>query len=150
MAKHIYRKHEGVVTVYEPLLQTAYKQQHGNVPLCTSLLFLSPFPLLFPPFSLRTFSQDRKSLPGANSSAWQTIGDFGMTEELSNDRKTIRHFIGSRHTLPVGSLTYLRWYNYENEVPIVIKMFQLLLLLINKFCNPFFTKQLYFVKISYI
>lgn len=51
MAKHIYRKHEGVVTVYEPLLQTAYKQQHGNVPLCTSLLFLPP-PLPFSSCSL--------------------------------------------------------------------------------------------------
>lgn len=51
MAKHIYRKHEGVVTVYEPLLQTAYKQQHGNVPLCTSPLFLLPS-LPFPSYSL--------------------------------------------------------------------------------------------------
>lgn len=42
MAKHTYRKHEGVVTVYESLSQTAYKQQHGNVLLRTpscSLLF---------------------------------------------------------------------------------------------------------------
>lgn len=55
-----------------------------------------------------------------------------MTEELSNDRKTIRHFIGSRRTLPVGSLAYLRWYNYENKMPLVIKIFELLLLIIAK------------------
>jgi len=74
-----------------------------------SFLSQSPPPFLFPLFSLRTFSQDRKSLSGANSSAWQTIGDFGMTEELFNNRKTIRYFIGSRRILPVGSFIYLRY-----------------------------------------
>jgi len=48
MAKHAYRKHEGVVTVYEPLSRTAYKQRHGNVPLRASLLS-------FRSFSLRTY-----------------------------------------------------------------------------------------------
>lgn len=99
MAWHAYRKREGVVTVYESLSRTAYKQRHGNVSLRT---FRCLFPLcpcstvsFHPavPFSaIQASGTDRKS--PVNSSACQTIGDFTIAEEPSNDRKTIRNLIG--------------------------------------------------------
>jgi len=144
MAKHIYRKHEGVVTVYEPLLQTAYKQQHGNVPLCTSPFFLR-LPHLFyslsflfvPSVKIVKASLVLTAAPGRRSaiSGWRKSSS---TTGKRSDTLSVRDVFFLSIPLSICDI-----YNYKNKMPIVIKIFELFLLLINKFYDPLFAKSIY-------